>query len=716
MSRQVERPPRRWRARAVGALIGSALLLGMTSAAMADHGTPEGPPPPPTQSGDGVVPVLVPFDSPSQGNPTCSDLGYTYGFKVDSGALGLLDGNTEIPLDGSAQDTILENPTPPISGQSITGTLTDGKYLDWTSTFPVSAVIMKASNAANVFEYDPADTGDTHLFGPLNGHVPHDLSHVTFCFEPFSTVVVKKRLANNVGDENFTFTMTEEGTPVWTSDPLGISNPKDSTNVTPMTEYFLTEDALPEGYEWLGLKCWLSSPIQNDNVGVLPPDQGSFYVLPGEPTVKFKLEPFQKITCIFKNAQTPKLIVDKVVTGGEGDTTKFDFTLTGEFPMPVIEEPKASDLPVIDPVAFQLANGEDISLPLRAPECLLNGVGLDSLQTEGSYCPPISAQYELTELPVPEGYQFVDLVCSREDPWLREREESQYLDASYLKIPEEGIEPKIDGPVATFGYVDYGTVVRCTYTNLKLPKLTVTKVLTNGSGAGLTQAFPFSITGQTDFTLTGGQSNGPRILPVGEYTVAEGEVPAGFTFTSASCTNTGNVPTGTPDSATRSVALNLAAGDDVTCTFINNQTPPPVTPEPPPAVVTQVLNPRLAIAKTGPLRARALQRLTYTIRVRNPGRAVARNVVVTDLLPSGLIFVKASRKATVKGRTITIPMGNLQPRQARTVKVTVRATATVRGRKVNLAVARATNVRPVRDTAPTVFTPLVRRVVPAVTG
>jgi hypothetical protein len=50
------------------------------------------------------------------------------------------------------------------------------------------------------------------------------------------------------------------------------------------------------------------------------------------------------------------------------------------------------------------------------------------------------------------------------------------------------------------------------------------------------------------------------------------------------------------------------------------------------------------------------------------------------------------------------------------VRLTVRAAANVRGRKVNLAVARATNVRPVRDTAPTVFRPIVRRVVPAVTG
>ena len=453
-------------------------------------------------------------------------------------------------------------------------------------------------------------------------------------------------------------------------------------------------ETLPAGYEALSSYCRPAfdiNPVQE----VVNGTGGSATTAEiGYP------EPGSRWECYFTNARSPELIVDKVVTGGTGDPTPFSFSLTGAYTLPEMNGAEVTEPPVIDPVAFELADGESRSLPLKGAACPLIGrVDNVSLQSKDFHCLP--ADYVLTEsLPVPEGYEFVDVTCTRTDPVM---EMPKAPAASLTPIPGEGTEPTVDGSAVSFGNLYYGTVIRCTYTNLKLPKLTVTKVLTNGRDAGLTTPFPFSLTGQDNFTLTAAQSNGPRILPVGQHTVTENTVPAGFTFTSAVCSKPGTV-------SGQAFTLDLAAGDDVTCTFTNDQTAPP------PAVIAQVLNPRLAIAKTGPRRARGLQRLTYSIRVRNPGKAVARNVVVTDRLPSGLVYVKASRRATVRGRTITIPMGNLQPGRFRTVKVTVRAAANVRGRKVNVAVARATDVRPVRDTAATVFRPLVRRVIPAVTG
>jgi len=693
MSRQVERPPRRWRARAVGAVIGSALLLGVAAAATGAD-TPSSP-----TSDLGVVPFISGKAEPG-GNVSCQALGLTpLGERVDAGNIG------------------------PDSFPGIDVTVTGGTYVAWTADpgITVSAVIVKGGDAANVYAYNPPPaTGDSGLASPPNASGgPAGLSNLTFCGDMGGEVKISKWVKGLGPDEetwpSFEFTFA----PIEGEGPAGESvasltvkaGQKESIFLDP-GDYLVTENGVgPESdYEllWSGCRDYRetsdASLTENDSPPVNPQ--------------RITVDEYGLVKCKFVNGKTPKLIVDKVVTGGEGDITKFDFTLTGEFPMPVLAEPAASEMPVlptIDPVNFQLANGESTSLPLRAPECVPYLNGIEDVQAQGGYYDCFPAEYTLSELPVPEGYEFVSLVCERDDPWMEEVVRD--VDTNLVALPNGDIEPVIDGPVATFGHIGYGTVVRCTYTNLKLPKLTVNKVLTNGSGDGLTTPFPFMITNQPEFTLTSGQSNGPRILPVGPYTVTEGTVPAGFTFTSASCTNTGNVPTGTPDGATRSVALNLAAGDDVTCTFINNQTPPPppVTP-PPPAVITQVLNPRLAINKVGPKRARPLQRFTYTIRVRNPGKAVARNVVIIDRLPSGLIYVKASRKATVRGRTITIRMGNLQPGRFRTVKVTVRAAASVRGRKVNLAVARATNVRPVRDTAATVFRPLVRRVIPAVTG
>jgi uncharacterized repeat protein (TIGR01451 family) len=448
-----------------------------------------------------------------------------------------------------------------------------------------------------------------------------------------------------------------------------------TTTLSAGAEYTVAE--LPkDGFTFASFGCWEETTYKDlfdydsSTASVTIGGEGSAALAYGD-----------KVQCTFDNGKNPQLIVKKTVTGaGAGDTTPFDFTLStpaperfkGETDEEYAErlakwEAENPDIP------FSLANGEDKTLPLLPSNRRIE-------------------TFTVTELAPPVGYVFDTLTCTRTDP---QGFESEYKGPTALTVPT-------DGPTATIARVSFGTVIECTYTNVKLPKLTVVKALTNGSGAGLTTPFPFTITGQPAFSLTGGQSDGPRTLPVGAYTVTEGALPAGFTFTGVSCSEPTN-------SNGQSVEVNLAAGDDVTCTFTNDQTPPP-------AVVTQVLRPRLAIVKTGPLRARGLQRLTYTIRVRDPGTAVAQNVVVTDVLPTGLSYVKASRKATVKGRTVSVAMGNLQPGASRTVKVTVRAAANIRGRKVNVAVARATDVSPVRDSARTLFTPLVRRVIPAVTG
>jgi uncharacterized repeat protein (TIGR01451 family) len=262
------------------------------------------------------------------------------------------------------------------------------------------------------------------------------------------------------------------------------------------------------------------------------------------------------------------------------------------------------------------------------------------------------------------------------------------------------------------------------------PKVTVAKIV-EGVDKDPTQ-FSATLTGGgasmpfTGLVETAGPSAPQEIVAGTEYTLTEDQPLApNYALKSISCSI--GAASGT------SWVFTPQAGDMVTCTITNTFTPPPPpppdvpeTPEnppgittgtpTPPAVVTRTLSPRLAITKVAPSRARAGDTLVYTIRVRNTGRAIARNVVMSDPLPTGLTFVRASRPSSVTGRTVTTKLGNLRPGQARVVKITVRAAANVKGRKVNVATARATNVRPVRDAAPTVFRPLVRRVIPAVTG
>lgn len=62
---------------------------------------------------------------------------------------------------------------------------TDGTYVTWSSTFGIGAVIVKGSNAANVYVYEPQAYGDSGLASPVNASGnPAGLSNITFCWNP----------------------------------------------------------------------------------------------------------------------------------------------------------------------------------------------------------------------------------------------------------------------------------------------------------------------------------------------------------------------------------------------------------------------------------------------------------------------------------------------------------------------------------------------------
>jgi hypothetical protein len=62
--------------------------------------------------------------------------------------------------------------------------VTDDTSVAWTSTFPISAVIVKGGSAANVYRYDPARLSDAGLTSPVNASgAPAELSNLTFCWQ-----------------------------------------------------------------------------------------------------------------------------------------------------------------------------------------------------------------------------------------------------------------------------------------------------------------------------------------------------------------------------------------------------------------------------------------------------------------------------------------------------------------------------------------------------
>jgi uncharacterized repeat protein (TIGR01451 family) len=193
-----------------------------------------------------------------------------------------------------------------------------------------------------------------------------------------------------------------------------------------------------------------------------------------------------------------------------------------------------------------------------------------------------------------------------------------------------------------------------------------------------------------------------------------------------------NIPAGTtsevrfPNTA-RIVETNQSASREVVVTCTAPPTPPPppappvqqqVTPPPPapPVVVNRVTRARLSIDKRAPARVSAGQVVRYRITVRNTSRVLARNVVITDTIPSGMALVARTRGLSVSRGQVAWRVGDLRPGASRTVVLNLSMPTTATGQRCNVAGARATNAAQVQDRACTQVTPIARRVVPAVTG
>ena len=100
---------------------------------------------------------------------------------------------------------------------------------------------------------------------------------------------------------------------------------------------------------------------------------------------------------------------------------------------------------------------------------------------------------------------------------------------------------------------------------------------------------------------------------------------------------------------------------------------------------TQVVQPVLAITKTGPATALLNADFDYTITVTNSGDGTATGATVVDTLPTGLTYVSSSPTGTASGSTVTWNLGNIAPGDSETITLTVRATEG--GAKANTVVA-----------------------------
>ncbi len=112
-----------------------------------------------------------------------------------------------------------------------------------------------------------------------------------------------------------------------------------------------------------------------------------------------------------------------------------------------------------------------------------------------------------------------------------------------------------------------------------------------------------------------------------------------------------------------------------------------------------ILAPDVAVAKSGPAQVVAGEGASYTVTVQNIGTALAKNVVLTDVLPAGLAYVSATpAPVAVDGQTLTFNLGDLAVDAS--VAITINATVTVTaGTLTNTATAVTDSVEGGQGTA-----------------
>jgi hypothetical protein len=147
-----------------------AVGLGISGIAWAEvQGTPSEP----VSLEQQVTPYIIDGENPG-GNRTCAEVGLAFFgdanyYEFSSERVNYDDEEGE--FDGDFPEGLIVT--------------TDGTYVSFNSTFGIGAVIVKGSDDANVYVYEPQVTSDSGLAAPLNeSGNPAGLSNLTFCWNP----------------------------------------------------------------------------------------------------------------------------------------------------------------------------------------------------------------------------------------------------------------------------------------------------------------------------------------------------------------------------------------------------------------------------------------------------------------------------------------------------------------------------------------------------
>ena len=120
------------------------------------------------------------------------------------------------------------------------------------------------------------------------------------------------------------------------------------------------------------------------------------------------------------------------------------------------------------------------------------------------------------------------------------------------------------------------------------------------------------------------------------------------------------------------------------------------------ATTTNVRQPTLTIAKSGPKRQYLGRPVAYEISVFNKGDGPAQNTIVEDIIPPGVTGIEATAGAQFSGSKLIWDLGTLEPNTSKKVRVSY--TPAKEGDLMASATASAYCAEPVADSAKTTIT------------
>jgi uncharacterized repeat protein (TIGR01451 family) len=479
-------------------------------------------------------------------------------------------------FEGSGQDWIefKPQPEPPPSGDysdgtlSVTITYTAATVIDWSSNIGVDAVIVKGGpDGGYLYRYDPPseETSDTGLTLPSGG-----ISHISFCYDlpPQGDLTVIKRVVNDDGGEAAPGDWTMNVTGPSPSSFPGASDPGTTSEVD-AGDYTVTESGGPTGYTLTysgdcNVQGQVTVPPNGSATCILtnddddqppPPENGTITV--EKQTIPDGYVPPQG-GFDFTGAIVADLLDDQSATVEvEPGTYTVTEVLDGRpfwdlISIECSDDDSSGDLGTRT-ATYEVGPGEDVTCVFTNQKRSLliirkqtdpagaeqsfdftanydeDGFSLSDGEQNGTPLP--AGEYSVTEEET-EGWELVSATCDNGDS------------PSSVTLPPD-------------------TVVTCTFVNRELPEpepgtIVVEKVTVP---AGDETEFPFEF-GDTDFSLADGESETFENLEPGEYSVTE-NTPEGWELTSATCSDQSE-----PD------AIDLDAGEIVTCTFTNTKQEP----------------------------------------------------------------------------------------------------------------------------------------------